>query len=326
MSSIKKMSFVIYFLLVTAGGYAQYNYEGSSFCGEKEDCLSCCEPLWCGEATLSVDFLYWRAFENGLDACAPSSVSDTITPTGRVISRFKGRGRDPRFEWNPGFRLGVGYDLAATNWELDASWTHFNTHSHRFLNTSNKIHWSLNLEVVDLIASYQYDFNSCFALIPFFGLRGARIDQKLHITEFPSLTSSATTVADFTFLSTKNKEGFFGIGPLIGLEGDWNIGCGFSLYANASVTWLYGNFDVRFSEFERLTDAVSISKVRKRLDASLAGADAALGVRWDTCFYMNTRLILGLGLEHHRYFDFNRFGEYGDLSFDGINISAAIQF
>lgn len=192
--------------------------------------------------------------------------------------------------------------------------------------------------MIDLIAGYNYELGSCFALRPFGGLRGARIDQKLRITEFDdSFSSSDFSSSDFSPLSfssssalftrdVHNKEKFSGLGPLIGIEAAWNVGCGFSVYASISAACLYGKFNIRVFETDLDVNAANFCQVRYHTDASLAVADAALGVRWQTCFCDNMRLILQLGLEHHRYFDYNRIGCYGDLSFDGLNLSAGIEF
>ena len=150
---------------------------------------------------------------------------------------------------------------------------------------------------------------------PFGGLRGARIDQ--------SLTNSFRG-SDQSFARKRNKEKFTGVGPLIGLEANVNILCGFSIYGSASVSWLYGNFNNRLSDFNSTVDTVSSCKTRKRLDANLAAADAALGIRWKTCL-CNMKLILQLGLEHHRYFGYKQCN-HGDLSFDGVNFGAGIEF
>lgn len=286
-----------------------------------EDLDGCCQPDCCQMGGfVSGELLYWRTFQSGLDICVPEQVSDIVTADGRVISRFKGRGRDPHFNWDPGFRIGAGYRLPCTNWDVRAFWTHFNSHSSS-KNHDSRLRWNINLNVLDVIAGYDLDFGYCFNFRPFFGLRGAKIDQKLRVRSSPDIF-----IDDFFIADTKSKEKFTGLGPLIGLEADWNIGCGFSLYTMGSVAWMYGKYNVRFTEFDESFAVINLSKIRNHLDASLACADAAIGIRWETCFYMNTRLLLQLGLEHHRYFDYNRLGNYGDLSFDGVNLSAAIGF
>ncbi|WP_059359147.1 Lpg1974 family pore-forming outer membrane protein [Parachlamydia acanthamoebae] len=321
---MRKIYVAVTLLSITSLGYANEDYDNSLTCGETENDF-CCEPISCGLGFISADLLYWRAFESGLDACVPGQVSDIVTSDGKVVSRFKGRGRDPHFDWNPGFRIAAGYELPCSDLDIAASWTYFHSRSHGPRNHGNKIRWNLNFDAVDVVAGYESDFGACFALRPFGGLRGAWIDQKLRIHGTSNSASSSVT-NDLLEAKTKNKENFWGVGPLIGLGADWNIGCGFSLYTSASIAWLYGNIDVRLREADETVDTVNLCRVKKRLDANLAVADAALGIRWQTCFCRNTRLILQLGLEHHRYFDYNRIGGYGDLCFDGFNFSAGLEF
>lgn len=303
-------------IMISSVGYAYADYGNALPWGESENCFSCQADCCCTQGFISADLLYWRAFENGLDVCVPQSETNTVLPGGVVTSTFKGKARDPRFNWNPGFRLGTGFNLGCSKWDVAAYWTHFYSNSH---GGGNRPHWKIHFDTVDVIVGYDCDLFCCFTIKPFAGLRGAGIRQRLRIRDL-----STSPIAESSH--TRNKERFFGIGPLIGLEGDWWLGCGFSLYANASVGWLYGNFHVKLNELDRFVDAIDTSRIKKRLDNTLAVADAALGIRWQKCFCNNMRLVLQCGLEHHRYFDYNRFGSYGDLSFDGVNFSGAVEF
>ncbi len=299
----KKIHVAITFLMVASVGvtYGEY-YDVFSFRP------TCCE---CGNTFITADLLFWRPFEGGLDTCIPDSTTDTTT-SGTVISTLNGTARDPHFRWTPGFRIGAGYEPADCGWDFGASWTHFHSHAN-----ANGGRWNIDLDVVDAIAGYEYCLSPCFVLRPFAGLRGARIDQQVRVNEF--IASELTTI------NTNNKEDFWGVGPLIGLEGDWKIGCGFSLFASGSISWLYGKFDVRLIDSTVTADSASYCNVGKNLDASLAGADAAIGIRWCECF-CSTELLLQVALEHHRYFDYNRIGGYGDLSFDGVTLSAGLEY
>jgi hypothetical protein len=113
---------------------------------------------------------------------------------------------------------------------------------------------------------------------------------------------------------------------LLGLEADWKVGCGFSFYVSGAVSWLYGKHKTKFSETIETCDTSSFCSIHGHIDANIAAADAAFGIRWQKCICGNKALLLQLGLEHHRYFDYNRFCNYGDLSFDGVNFSAAVTF
>jgi hypothetical protein len=309
----RKINLSITLLLITSAGIAYGDYSKSPECGKGENYNSC-SPAPCGKEIISIEALYWRAFEGGLDTCIPEEFSDIVTSDGIVISRFNGRGRDPNFTWNPGFRVGIGYEFDCSNWDIGASWTHFYSHAHDE-NNETELRWNVNFDVIDIIAGYEIDLSSCFSMRTFVGLRGAKIDQVVHINEFDLIT-----------IDNDNKEKLLGIGPLIGLEAEWNIGCGFSVYTNVSTSWLYGHYDVKLSEFEESEDTINFCEVKKELDASLASADAGLGIRCHKCLCGNLRVLLQLGLEHHRYFDYNRIKECSDLSFDGVNLSFGISF
>lgn len=316
---IRKIHLALALLLISSISYG--HGEDALSCGENQNplyCQSCCR---CDRVSLSGDFLYWRAFEGGLDSCVPEEFSDIVTSDGRVISRFSGRGREPHFKWSPGFRIGLGYESSYSEWDIAACWTHFRSHSHGPNHHGNKIQWKINLDVIDLVAGYEFDLAPCFTLRPYGGLRGARIYQNLRIREFPSSISTEL----FT-LNKKDKARFLGIGPLFGVEGDWAMGCGFSVFTNVSLSWLYGNFHTRFGEFEGTSDTENFCQIKRHLDAVQAVADVAVGVRWQKCLCENVQLLLELSLEHHRYFDHNRIGGYGDVCFDGVVVGGGVEF
>jgi len=325
----RKMHLAITFLCTATISYAYADTNNFSSCDENNECIAC-QPSCCGTLFGGVGIVYWRAFESGLDNCVPTDVTDIVLSDGTVISRFKGKSRDPHFEWNPGFRVGIGYEFACRNWDIGALWTSFHSKAHDSNNCGDRIRWNLNFDVVDVIAGYNANLGSCFLLRPFVGLRGATIDQKLHIGEFSSLSSSSIYSSSFSTYSSLigniSKERFSGIGPLIGLEAEWNVFCDFSLYIAASVSWLYGNFNVELSQYDEFSYAIDSCRVTKHLNANVTAGDAEIGIRWQKCFCENMNVILQFGLEHHSYFDFNRIGNYGDLSFDGVNFCAIVEY
>lgn len=288
-------------------------------CGYDPSCEPC-HVIYCTKGAFSIDALYWRAFEGGFGKCLPTNVSDVIAD-GQILSTLSGISHDPHFKWNVGLRAGYEYEIA-NDWDMACSFTHFYSRAHHFENNGSFMRLKLCFDTVDLIARYKSSYGSCFILRPYLGLRGAKINQRLHLLALPNLASPDN------FISTedKNRERFSGIGPLAGLEGDWHLGCGFSLYANASVSWLYGTFKIRLMETETFTDSVEFSDEKKHHKANLACADAELGVRYQRPFFLNTLISVQLGLEHHRYFDYNLLADQEDLCFDGINFSVGLIF
>ena len=141
--------------MISSIGYAYADYGNASSWGGSENCISCCETdCCCTQGFISADLLYWRAFENGLDVCVPQSETNTVTD-GTVASTFKGRARDPRFNWDPGFRLGAGFNLGCSNLDVAAYWTHFYSNSH---GGRNRPRWKIHFDTVDVIAGYECSF------------------------------------------------------------------------------------------------------------------------------------------------------------------------
>lgn len=338
----RKIHIAMTLLLTTSIGhsYAAYN-NSSALCGE--NICNSCSPQSCGKGFIDAEFLYWRASQGGLDICTPSEFSDVIESNGKVISRFKGKGRDPDFKWDPGFRLGAGYQFACSQWDIGAFITYFHSKTHDSRHGDNKVRWNVDFNVMDIVAGYNHNMCSCLDIRPFVGLRLARINEKLHINDFsdfsnssPSTSSSLSSSSSSStnvFITndaitsvTKNKEKFRGLGPILGLEADWKIGCGFSFYVNASMSWLYGNFRTKLIDSTEGEFFLDYCEVSNRFDVTLSVIDAGLGIRWEKCLCNDRKLYLQLGLENHRYYDFNHIGNCGDLSFDGFNFGAGFQY
>ncbi len=319
---IKKIYLSLGLVWTLSTGYTYANVDATTSI-ENSSCCPC-QPLR-GHGFIGADLLYWRAFQDGLDICIPTDVSDTVLSDGRIISTFEGRGKDLNFEWNPGFRIGAGYEFACSNWDVGALWTHFNSKAHRSLCNENRLRWHINLDVIDLLVAYQSDFNSCFSLRPYFGIRLARIDQKLRLGELIDSRTFARESEDL--FGTDNKQKFKGVGPLIGLEVDLQVACGFSFYVNGDVSWLYGSNHVRLTNSTATIDVFDFCNIKNKTNSTLMTADASFGIRWQRCFCADKQFVLQLGYEHHRYFDFSRIGgKCCDLSFDGLSLGVGIGF
>jgi len=317
---VKKLKFALNLFLTTAIGYT---YADPAFLCDGEQTSCCvCQPK-CGQGFITAEFLYWRPHLDGLDLCIPGNASDTVLPDGRIISIFRGKERDPKFEWNPGFRIGAGYSYGCNQWDIGAFWTHFNSKAHGS-QFNNKSRWNIDLDVLDFVTGYQCCLNACWTLRPYVGIRGARIDQKLHQGGLPNFT--VFSILDDNLIGINNKQKFEGIGPLFGLEADVSIGRGFSLYINGAVSWLYGRNRIQLIDSLATTDVIDYCHTDKKTNSILTATDASLGVRWATCFCSDKHFYLQLGFEHHNYYSYDRIGDHGDLSFDGIQLGAGVQF
>ncbi len=333
--AFKKIFLAVAALTMTAfsqtqveGAYAPV-FEGNNTWSENNCCQPICEPACCptpcGTWFVDASLLYWRVYEGGLVCnCSPNEITDTVDSNGHTNSVLRSKNNELSFDWDLGYRVGIGYDFACSNWGIGAYYTHFHDRAHGHHHNENSFtHFKFNYDEVDVLASYSCEVCPCFYAIPFFGVRGTWIDQRLR-SRFS--TEIVTDLSDsFTVSGHHDKEDFWGVGPVLGLEGDWLIGCGFSVYGYVDTAVLYGNFHTKFNDFEDLTDVSSICNSNEDRSAALYVGDFGLGVGWTKC-WCNSLITLQIGWEHDHYFDFNQIGSGGDLSLDGVNFSAGISY
>lgn len=350
--SLRKIQMTLTSLVITAAAFVHGEYDTSNAPWEEGACcpVSCC-PESCGHFLVEAEVLYLRAYEGGLSSvCDSTDIVDDVKPDGFVISTLRGKTHEPDFRWNVGFRVGAGYEFADGNSGIGALWTHFNSHSHSDKSHRNKTHWKINFDVVDALYGFEIEWLNCFILIPYGGVRYARIDQKLRThfestetTETDSFSSHCSSESSFssrsdsgsTLLSDDTnfirssghtKQEFCGIGGVFGVEGDWRFGCGFSLYGDISFSALYGRFHVRSCHIDEFSTGDNINHFKKHIEACTAVVDSQFGIRWKTSFCNDNVFWMQLGAEQHRYFNLNQFCGYGDLCLDGVSFGVGLEF
>ena len=239
----------------------------------EESCDNACSVSTCsGRGFISADFLYLRAEQNGLDYCFSRGFSEE-TVGEDVITNFHSEIKDPNFKWSPGYRVGAGWEFTDKCWAIAATWMHLNSKA----NTSfegQHLHWKLDFDVIDLVAGARFYDQCPFSIDLFGGLRGARIDQKVHSNRYN----------DFLDLAKRdhNKQKFTGVGPVAGLILNWDVGCGFGFYVDGAIAGLYGNYRNHFDNTVFITRDIRHQHIRQRSNACIGVFDAGVGIRWDS--------------------------------------------
>lgn len=177
------------------------------------------------------DALLWRVREGGAD-----NWGQTIQPPG---STQKVNILDAPFNWRGGFRAGVGYEAAS--WDLVAAYTHFKTEAVRraqgevysgytgnfFVGNTDgadfgphyqqgKMRWNFLFNTVDVEWGRSFNEEKALHLRPFVGIKGARIDQRIHTTWLNPVVPT-----NFTSAVENLKNDFWGVGPEVGLDTTW---------------------------------------------------------------------------------------------------------
>lgn len=295
--------------------------------------------------TFSADLLYWKAHQEGLAFTnLPSNVQTTTNFTKTNVV-------NPGFQWNYGFRLGMGFD-PDEQWHVNIYWTHLDSFAtgESKLNSlcapfqgsfpiwsigndmlkgdfiSNaQLRWKQRMNLIDFVVQREfYCWNQIF-FIPEMGLRVALIEQKTQVNyEGGSF---------FSGIDRNNMHNdFAGAGPRVSLLTSYELGEGFSLFGRAAGSAIYGNFFV--DHHEHYFNAERYHG-QKKFSRFLWSCDYFAGLQWDTSFCCGLYAVtFRLGWEQLWFFNFNRLsrGQYEffngdrDLSFQGITFSTELNF
>jgi hypothetical protein len=277
----------------------------------------CCCQKTC-ELLLRGDFLYWKGSLCGLDGAFGNTsivTSDNVT----TVEEFD---QEPEFKWEPAFR--VGMNILHNCFDLEFDWTDFRGGAcHSGHGQGGK--WKINYDLFDLTLGYR--FNPCcyFHIKPFIGLKGADIDQTLH--SFLRVPITDTTGESIAISKMHDKEEFWGLGPQVGVDVDWYIGCNLSFYCTIDAVNYYGHVHGKYNDVDIFTSSENVSHLRKKHCFNTFGTDGAIGFRWDkyTCGCdCRAHFLLKVGAEQHRIYDFSNLGSDGSLSLDGLVVEGGI--
>ncbi|MBS0620378.1 MAG: hypothetical protein JSS61_02845 [Verrucomicrobia bacterium] len=284
--------------------------------------------------TASASFLYWNANQDGLEYAAEYHVNSSQTV-------YKGSDLDIRENWNPGFRLGLGWLFGHYDeWALTLDWTYYYSKARRTRSSSDfqsknfaphwsailgpiassaKADWSMHFNTLDLSLSREYSLSKRISCRPFMGLRGAWIDQNYKtnydgVWEF--ITNFVTPSYQRQPTSMKADLDFKALGLRAGGDLVWHFCKNWGLFGKAAGSLLYGKFDVteRFKGYRPNTgvgSTATLTPVFVTLDDNYHRArvnlEASGGIQWGTDFCKGKyHVSLGASWEISYWFDQNQ--------------------
>ena len=85
-------------------------------------------PKTCnGDWVVSLEGLYWNSHQDGMEYAINNDIFVPPTPTPAEIEQLNNlidaEYLNPDFNWEGGFRVGVGYNSTHDGWDLTAYWT-----------------------------------------------------------------------------------------------------------------------------------------------------------------------------------------------------------
>lgn len=275
-------------------------------CNPRPKCVPCSPcPIKecideCGGAYLTADFLWWRAENHGL-SYAFNQKDNTI---------LLGNLMHVNPAWDPGFRVGLGWNTTFDHWDFYADWTWYYNKSqdHHFRSDITPgpgvglgffprypiqhddpsiqvdATWTLRYNVIDGEMGRGMFVTEKIGFRPYWGVRAAFIDQEFRDHFFnPSDTLGVILEGK---LNAANK--YWGVGPRVGAHTEWHLGKGFSFLGRASASALYGKTQAHLNHKELTSGSssfVSDARFSDRFWQLVPNLQLLLGFQWDTCFW-----------------------------------------
>jgi len=338
--------------------------EGPATC-YADDCKSCyclgpvntianapVNPRTCnGDFVVEVAGFYWNAHQDGMEYAIDNHVkvdtSDIVQLNNLIDAEYK----TPNFDWDWGFKAGLGYNTTCDGWDFGVTWTWYrgkaNDHVEAELDDNHTLlplwsafassagsilyatdietHWKLQLNLIDIELGREYWTSKNLSFRPFVGLRVAHINQDFEIQHkggswSDSSNPSAPQSAYNNEVDLDND--FKGVGIRSGFNTVWNFGCGWGLYGDFAASVVYGRFSLNHDEEIRLAtsphDKTKILETKESFRASRGMLDLALGLQWSSMFCeCQYGFTVQLGWEQHLFFHQNqmwRTNRIGDVA------------
>jgi len=213
---------------------------------------------------LQGEFLYWQVNSDSLTYALNTLYDDA----GDVIDAEL---LSPSAKWRPGVRVSLGFTLGHDNWMLIADWYHIiGLTSGEIINAtegdtqevlipflipldifttcySASQFGKANINVVDLVFSRPFYLGSALTINPTFGIKGYW--NKMSSYNYYEDVVGAFFIIPFTadYIDVDFTYKTWGLGPVLGVNGNWLLGCGFKVLGGADFSILYERANAKVS-------------------------------------------------------------------------------
>jgi hypothetical protein len=282
-----------------------------------------------GHVYVTGEWLYWRTRQEGMEFATARSVA---------------------FDFQSGFRVGLGVHMPYDFWDVYVNYTRFVPDGSKSAHGSfyplflfqgagiqgpavaeADAHWKIQFQNADVEIGRAFYLAKTLVFRPFFGLKGAWIDQHARIHYEGGFIPTGQT------FSTHFKNDFKGAGPLIGIESNWLIGAGFSLLGNLATSLVIGHFDMTQEQYQ--LDTAKVVDLNSDFNLVSPTFQVVAGFAWDRNFHRDQcHFGLSAGFEAQYWWAQNQTEQFtdkdfptylrqnGDLAFYGLTLRARIDF
>jgi hypothetical protein len=303
---------------------------------------------------LEADYLLWKPMMEDCFFSVKTSSPNIGSSNNNSVSA-KGKLKQPGFDLSSGVRVGIG-GYNSDSWDVGLRGTYLYSDAEKTVRANSSSQtialpdwfgsifglngikannkWSMNFGLVDLTFGREFFLTKRFAAHPFIGLRGAIINQTMHVRysadyqlQQPN-AGAAITVVGKTKFSAKND--MWGIGPRVGLDlnfylsKDWSFLGGLAgslLYTKYSVKEKFNGLSINSKVLPEVLNPVFL-KMNDHSNFGRANLDAYFGLGWSHWYNSGKkRVSIALAFEAQQWFSLNQW--FGlDLTNSGSSIQS----
>jgi hypothetical protein len=313
-----------------------------------------------------VEFLYWYAKENAAPYARKyeliSDGSEASTPATVGVTRSLATLDD---SWDPGVRVGIGWNTGCDGWDLSLFWTYYkNTSSGSFsapeFNSTSPVsvgdfgievfaptfdgitnnafsklgsNWINRFNEIDFVLGNKVWWSHSFAIRPYAGLRGAWTRTRIEINGKDGPKGDIKTL---TQVSNRSEDRIWGVGIVSGIDPTFYLTNCFSIYANLGFSVQWGKFEEKntgsvYTENSKVSGINTDYSNNYSFDYCLMSSilDTGLGLRWESTWSDSQyRSNFDIGWEHHVWMPHSRSvgNSNADLGYGGLVVRARLDF
>lgn len=245
------------------------------------------------EPYIEADFIYWKVKQEGL-GYAVTGFGDANQPVD-----YKGKIYHLDFEGSPGFRAGVGVNIAHDGWDvaLRYTWMHSNAEDKTtaasnelllpiwtvglnpvFINGMEEVSakWDLHLNILDLEWGRHFYVSRYSTLRPFFGLKGYWMDQDYKVDERGLIMEVDPGLYEIDL----DYDGW-GFGARLGLNTSWYLTRNWSAFGNIALSSCWSRF---YTDRKDTSGEMTYVHSRYKEFYMVPILELMIGVRWEMWF------------------------------------------
>jgi hypothetical protein len=302
---------------------------------------------------ITADFIYWKAQVSGLEYAFTGGVagggytSQTNATSGHMHA--------PDFDYQPGFKVGLGVLTNHDNWDVYAeyTWLHAPSHDSRddidssdviqgvntwgylgvspVYGTETDAAWDFHFNVLDVEIGRGFWISKRLALRPHLGMKFSWLKQDYDIHGRNVVTNGVSTTNSLNYDFDLKQ---FGVGVRTGLDSAYYLANKWSIFGDLAITGLWNRFKSHREDTYVVpgTGSFKNSDVHEHSHALSTVIELDLGLRFETIFGKGKyKYMLQAGWETQMWFDQGQFirftaNDVGNLSMQGLTIKTGFWF